>query len=121
MELALVCIEGQGWFLSTHVFTRYLKVTFVKGASLRPIPPGSGKDTDARWVDIYEGELDEEQMTEWIRQAAGLPGWRGLTRCDGRFVVVREAQVRAPSTSSSGTGRSSQGPTGLADVVDAVV
>ena len=71
-------IEGQGWFASYHVFTRYVKVTFLNGASLRPLPPGFGKDPDARWVDIYEDELDEAQMTEWVRQSAALPGWDGF-------------------------------------------
>ena len=71
-------IEGQGWFASYHVFTRYVKVTFLNGASLQPEPPGSGKDPDARWIDIYEGELDEEQMAEWVRQSAALPGWDGF-------------------------------------------
>ena len=71
-------IEGQGWFLSTHVFTRYVRVTFFPGASLQPVPPGSGKDKDARWVDIYEDGLDEDQLATWIRQAAALPGWHGF-------------------------------------------
>ena len=71
-------IEGQGWFASYHVFTRYVKITFLNGASLDPLPPGRGKDPDARWVDIYEGELDEEQMAEWVRQSAALPGWDGF-------------------------------------------
>ena len=71
-------IEGEGWFVSYHVFTRYVKVTFLNGASLEPMPPGSGKDPDARWVDIYEGKLDEEQLGEWVRQAAGQPGWKGF-------------------------------------------
>ena len=71
-------IEGEGWFVSYHVFTRYVKVTFLNGASLRPVPPGSGKDKDSRWVDIYEGGLDETQMATWIRQAAALPSWRGF-------------------------------------------
>ena len=71
-------IEGQGWFLSYHVFTRYVKVTFVNGASLDPLPPGGGKDPDSRWIDIYEDELDEAQMTEWVRQSAALPGWDGF-------------------------------------------
>ena len=71
-------IEDAGWFASYHVFTRYVKVTFLNGASLRPEPPGSGKDPDSRWVDIYEGELDEEQMETWVRQSAALPGWRGF-------------------------------------------
>lgn len=70
-------VEGQGWFASFHVFTRYIKVTFFAGAKLQPAPPGRGKDEAARWVDIYEGGLDEAQMAEWIRQAAALPGWGG--------------------------------------------
>ncbi len=71
-------IEGQGWFLSTHVFTRYVKVTFLNGASLQPGPPGSGKDPDARWVDVYKDGFDEAQMSEWVRQSAALPGWDGF-------------------------------------------
>ncbi|MDE2991198.1 MAG: DUF1801 domain-containing protein [Chloroflexota bacterium] len=71
-------IEGMGWFLSTHVFTRYVKVTFLNGASLQPEPPGSGKDRDARWLDIHQGGFDEEQMEEWVRQSAALPGWDGF-------------------------------------------
>ena len=71
-------IEGEGWFVSYHVFTRYVKVTFLNGASLDPVPPGAGKDPDARWVDIYEDELDEGQLAEWVRQAAALPGWKGF-------------------------------------------
>ena len=71
-------IEGAGWFASYHVFTRYVKVTFLNGASLDPPPPGSGKDENSRWVDIREDGLDEAQMATWIRQAAALPGWRGF-------------------------------------------
>ena len=71
-------IEGQGWFVSYHVFTRYVKVTFLNGASLQPVPPGSGKDPDSRWIDIYEGELDEAQLATWVRQSAARPGWRGF-------------------------------------------
>ena len=71
-------IEGQGWFVSYHVFTRYVKLTFLYGAQLDPLPPGAGKDKDARWYDIYEGEFDEAQTAEWIRQAAAIPGWDGF-------------------------------------------
>lgn len=68
-------IEGQGWFVSFHVFTRYVKVTFFRGTSLRPVPPG-GTGKDARWIDIYEADkLDEAQMGTWMKQAAALPGW----------------------------------------------
>jgi len=67
-------IEGRGWFLSFHVFTHYVKVTFFHGASLRPAPTG-GTGKDARWIDIDEDGFDETRMTKWIRQAAALPGW----------------------------------------------
>lgn len=69
-------VEGQGWFVSFHTFTRYVKVTFFKGASLRPVPPG-GTGMDARWIDIHEDDLDETLLLGWIRQAADLPGWGG--------------------------------------------
>jgi len=70
-------VEGQGWFLSFHVLTRYVKVTFFAGTSLRPIPPGgTAKSKEARWIDIYEDdELDEAQFKNWVKQAAALPGW----------------------------------------------
>ena len=71
-------IEGQGWFLSYHVFTRYVKVTFLNGASLSPLPPVESKDEDTRYFHIYEDGFNEEQMAEWIRQAAALPGWDGF-------------------------------------------
>jgi hypothetical protein len=69
-------VEGQGWFLSFHCFTRYVKVTFFRGAQLKPLPPGPSKDKNTRYLDIYEhDELDEAQLTKWIAQAAALPGW----------------------------------------------
>jgi hypothetical protein len=67
-------IEGQGWLVSFHVFTKYVKVTFFPGPSLRPVPPGGTRD-DGRWIDVHEDDLDEEQMTKWLEQAAALPGW----------------------------------------------
>jgi hypothetical protein len=68
-------IEGQGWFLSFHVFTNYVKVTFFRGTSLRPLPPGESKHAEVRYVDLREDEFDEAKLTRWIRQAAALPGW----------------------------------------------
>ena len=67
-------IEGQGWFLGFHVFTRYVKLTLFRGTSLRPVPPG-GTGKDARWIDIHEDDLAGAQITTWVRQAAALPGW----------------------------------------------
>jgi len=70
-------VEGRGWFLSFHVFTRYVKVTFFNGASLEPIPPGgTERSKEARWIDLYEEPgLDEARMAAWVKQAAALPGW----------------------------------------------
>jgi len=69
-------IEGQGFFLSFHVFTRYVKVTFFRGASLRPLPPGESKHKDVRYLDMREDdELDEAQFAAWVKQAAALPGF----------------------------------------------
>ena len=67
-------IKGQGWFASLHVFTKYVKVTFFKGTSLQPVPPGGGAK-EARWIDIHENDLDESQLAKWIQQAAAIPGW----------------------------------------------
>lgn len=67
-------IAGQGWFLGYHVFAKFIKVSFFKGASLNPAPEG-GSGEDARWINISEGALDEAQMVAWIKQAAALPGW----------------------------------------------
>jgi hypothetical protein len=68
-------IEGQGWFLSFHVFTRYVKVTFFRGTSLRPVPPGASKHEEVRYLDIREDGFDEAQMAAWVKQAADLQGW----------------------------------------------
>ncbi len=68
-------VDGQGWFLSFHCFTTYVKVTFLNGASLHPLPPVASKHEQTRYVHIHEDdELDEELMAGWIRQASELPG-----------------------------------------------
>jgi hypothetical protein len=69
-------VEGRGWFLSFHCFTRYVKVTFFRGTSLRPMPPGESRHKDVRYLDIHEDDrLDEELVASWISQASVLPGW----------------------------------------------
>ena len=71
-------VEGQGWFLSVHCFTKYVKVAFFRGTSLRPVPPGESKQEEVRYLDIYEDDkLDEKQLKSWIKQAASIPGWDG--------------------------------------------
>jgi hypothetical protein len=69
-------VEEQVWFLSFHCFTKYVKVTFFRGAGLRPRPPGASKHEQVRYLDIYEGALDEAQFADWVKQASLLPGER---------------------------------------------
>ena len=69
-------VAEQGWFLSYHCFNRYVKVTFFRGASLKPLPPGESKDRNVRYLDVYEDKpLDEAQLEAWVKQASRLPGW----------------------------------------------
>lgn len=70
-------VEGEGWFLSLHCYTRYVKVAFFRGGLLTPIPPEASKSGDTRYVHIYEdGVFDEALFTDWVTQASRLPGER---------------------------------------------
>ena len=71
-------VEDQGgWFLSFHCFTKYVKVAFFRGTSLRPLPPGESKNKEVRYLDIHEdAKLDEAQLAAWVKQASQLPGER---------------------------------------------
>lgn len=69
-------MEGEGWFLAFHCFNRYVKVTFLNGTSLDPLPPVGSKDPNTRYLHVGEdGAIDEAQFTSWVRQASRLPGW----------------------------------------------
>jgi hypothetical protein len=71
-------MAGQGWFLSFHCFTRYVKISFFSGAALRPVPPGESRQKDVRYLDIHEDDrIDEAQFAAWVKQASRLPGWGG--------------------------------------------
>ena len=69
-------VEDRVWFLSFHCFSKYVKVAFFRGASLRPVPPGASKHKQVRYLDIYEDQLDEAQLAAWVKQASLLPGER---------------------------------------------
>src|SRR2546421_3948519 len=70
-------IEGQGWFLNFHCFTKFVRVAFFRGVSLRPRPPGESKQKEVRYLDIHEDDqLDEAQFAAWVKQASQLPGER---------------------------------------------
>jgi hypothetical protein len=74
MEFALLRHRG-GWFLSFHCFANYIKVTFLRGASLRPLRPVESKHEEVRYFHIHESEpLDEELVASWIGQAVAQPG-----------------------------------------------
>ena len=67
----------KGWFLSFHCFTKYVKLTFFRGTSLRPPPPGESKHPEVRYFDIHEGDqVDRPQLVRWVKQASRLPGER---------------------------------------------
>jgi hypothetical protein len=67
--------EGrEDWFLSLHCFTNYVKVTFLNGTALKPLPPSESKHEKVRYLDVHEDELDESQFTDWVKQAGGMPG-----------------------------------------------
>lgn len=67
-------LEEGRWFLGLHVFDKYIKVAFFMGAHLKPVPPDASKQKNVRYLNIREGELDEAQLADWVRQASKLPG-----------------------------------------------
>lgn len=68
-------IEGNGWFVSYHCMTKYIKVTFFQGASMKPPPPETSKQENVRYFHIHEDdEMDDKLITKWMKQAAKLPG-----------------------------------------------
>ena len=68
-------MEGQGWFLGVHVFERYVKLAFFKGATLEPPPPVGSKQKDVRYFHIHEDDvLDEARFSDWVKQASAQPG-----------------------------------------------
>ena len=70
-------VEGQGWFLGVHVFAKYIKLAFFQGASLNPVPPVESKQKNVRYFHIHEADqIDEAQLTDWVKQASQLPGER---------------------------------------------
>ena len=68
--------DDNGWFLSLHCFTKYIKVAFFRGSSLRPLPPRESRHKEVRYLDIYEDAFDEKQFVSWVKQASKLPGER---------------------------------------------
>jgi hypothetical protein len=67
---------GEGWFMSFHCVTKYIKVAFFQGTALLPVPPVDSKEENTRYYHVFEGDdIDEAQFTAWVEKAAELPGW----------------------------------------------
>jgi hypothetical protein len=64
----------RGWFVSCGGFADHVKITFLHGAKLSPVPPvGTGKFT--RGVDVVHAkELASHPLVHWLAQAQALPG-----------------------------------------------
>ena len=68
---------GDGWCFSCGGFAGHVKLMFVNGATLKPVPPvtpvAMGKST--RGVELTSvGDLDERQIAAWMKQVAAVPG-----------------------------------------------
>jgi hypothetical protein len=65
---------GNGWVISVGGFVGHVKVNFLPGQALRPVPP-SGQGKYVRGVNLESlDDLDEAQVADWARQAATFPG-----------------------------------------------
>jgi hypothetical protein len=108
-------VEGHGWFLSLHCYTKYIKVAFFQGTALRPMPPGASKQKDVRYLDIHEVDrVDEKQLSNWITQAAASPGWNGgSARSSG--IPLQEVDMKKSNASPSASAVISQRIVDLGD------
>jgi len=66
----------EGWCFSSGAFVGHLKVMFIRGTELNPVPPvtpiGMGKST--RGVELSTvDDLDERQLASWMKQSAAIP------------------------------------------------
>ena len=71
---------GDGWCFSSGAFARHVKLMFINGINLAPVPPvtpvGMGKATRGVELETLE-ELDELQVAEWMKQVTAVPGIGG--------------------------------------------
>ena len=74
---------GDGWCFSCGGFDGHVKLMFINGVDLKPVPPvrpvAMGKST--RGVELKAlGDLDEDQIAEWMKQVTAVPGLGGKKR-----------------------------------------
>ncbi|HOU65127.1 MAG TPA: DUF1801 domain-containing protein [Thermomonas sp.] len=68
---------GQGWCFSCGAFAGHVKLMFVNGVTLDPVPPvtpvAMGKST--RGVELASlDDIDGHPVVAWMRQITALPG-----------------------------------------------
>ncbi len=71
---------GDGWCFSCGGFAGHVKLMFINGAALEPVPPvtpvGMGKST--RGVELESvNDIDARQVAAWMIQVASVPGVGG--------------------------------------------
>lgn len=71
---------GDGWCFCCGGFAGHVKLMFVNGTALDPVPPvapvGMGKLT--RGVELEsEQDIDERQIAAWMKQVTSVPGVGG--------------------------------------------
>jgi len=74
---------GDGWCFCCGGFADHVKLMFVNGAALKPVPPvtpvAMGKST--RGVELESlDDVDERQIAAWMKQVAAVPGVGGKKR-----------------------------------------
>ena len=68
---------GDGWCFSSGAFVGHVKLMFVNGVTLDPVPPvtpvGMGKAT--RGVELQSvNDIDAAQLEAWMKQITSAPG-----------------------------------------------
>jgi len=74
---------GDGWCFSCGGFAGHVKLMFINGVALQPVPPvtpiGMGKST--RGMELKSvNDINERQIAAWMKQVASVPGVGGKKR-----------------------------------------
>jgi hypothetical protein len=74
---------GDGWCFSCGGFAGHVKLMFINGVELKPVPPvtpvAMGKATRGLELESLD-DLDEGQVAEWMKQVTSVPGLGGKKR-----------------------------------------
>jgi hypothetical protein len=68
---------GDGWYFCCGGFAGHVKVMFVNGVALEPVPPvtpvAMGKSTRGVELETVK-DINARRIAAWMRQAAAMPG-----------------------------------------------